>query len=434
MDRMAFLLNMYMSGIKNIEDEIKIEFYGKNVNKNFSVDKNNIKGIYGENGSGKTAIITAVNIVREFIYNPNYLRESQNGILLRELINKNKREFSFKCEFVTHIELFLIIEYEVCFSFDNNDEIYVSYESLKYKANNSKNKQKVFFVCKDGDFVELELEDDLKKEAVEKTRNLLYKQSALYPLFLALGKKTDNNEVAWLILSSAIFFLVVRVYFDREDRHTDYFYKKRINELKDGLSSDELVNELIKGIPTNARKVPINEFQNYENKIRRLETFIKLFKPDLKSIDIETKEDRDYYECELLMNYGSYRVNREFESTGIKKIIELFDAFEQASNGQIVFIDEMDSNINDVYLCKLIEYFTYYGEGQLCFTSHNTNPMSILKENNKSIDFITRNNGIVPWVKNGHYTPENSYKNGMIEGMPYNIDSSDFINVFERGE
>ena len=76
----------------------------------------------------------------------------------------------------------------------------------------------------------------------------------------------------------------------------------------------------------------------------------------------------------------------------------------------------------------------YYGKGQLCFTSHNVDPMSILKENHKSIDFITRDNRIIPWVKNGHYTPENSYRNGMIEGMPYNIDASDFISIFEGGE
>ena len=120
--------------------------------------------------------------------------------------------------------------------------------------------------------------------------------------------------------------------------------------------------------------------------------------------------------------------------TGIKKIIELYDAFVQASNGFIVFIDEMDSNINDIYLCKIIEYFKYYGKGQLCFTSHNVDPMSVLKDNNKSIDFLTRDNRIIPWVKNGHYTPENSYRNGLIEGMPYNIDSSDFISIFERGE
>ena len=124
-------------------------------------------------------------------------------------------------------------------------------------------------------------------------------------------------------------------------------------------------------------------------------------------------------------------MNKEFESTGIKKIIDLYSMFVLASRGAIVFIDELDSNINDVYLCKIIEYFKYYGKGQLCFTSHNTDPMQVLRDNNKSIDFISRDNRIIPWVKNGHYTPDSLYKNGMIDGLPFNIDASDLITVFE---
>ena len=54
----------------------------------------------------------------------------------------------------------------------------------------------------------------------------------------------------------------------------------------------------------------------------------------------------------------------------------------------------------------------------------------ILKDNNKAIDFLTNDNRIVTWVKNGHYSPENCYRNGMIEGIPFNIDASDFLGVF----
>lgn len=58
--------------------------------------------------------------------------------------------------------------------------------------------------------------------------------------------------------------------------------------------------------------------------------------------------------------------------------------------GGIVFIDEFDSNLHDVYLCALLEYLAEYGEGQLCFTTHNVGPMDILKQYNKSIDFYQR--------------------------------------------
>ena len=100
-------------------------------------------------------------------------------------------------------------------------------------------------------------------------------------------------------------------------------------------------------------------------------------------------------------------------------------------SGQIVFIDEMDSNLHDVYLCALLEYLMEYGKGQLCFTTHNIGPMDVLKKNKKSIDFLSVDHKIYPWVKNGNYSPSKLYRNGMIEGSPFNVDSIDFLGVFD---
>ena len=71
-----------------------------------------------------------------------------------------------------------------------------------------------------------------------------------------------------------------------------------------------------------------------------------------------------------------------------------------------------------------------YGKGQLCFTSHNIDIMNVLKDNKYSIDFLNSNQEIVRWINNGNKSPVNTYKNGLIEGMPYNIFATDFIGVF----
>ena len=81
-----------------------------------------------------------------------------------------------------------------------------------------------------------------------------------------------------------------------------------------------------------------------------------------RHIEIEKKEMPDYYKCDLIMVYDHYRINQELESRGIKKRIRLFRYLDGASRGKITFIDELDSNINDVYLDKLIEFFMYYSE------------------------------------------------------------------------
>ena len=134
------------------------------------------------------------------------------------------------------------------------------------------------------------------------------------------------------------------------------------------------------------------------------------------------------------MVYEAYKINAEFESTGIKKLIKLFAYLKEMVNGGIVFIYEFDSNLHDVYLCALLEYLMEYGDGQLCFTTHNVGPMDILKQNKKSIDFLSEDHKIYPWKTNGNYSPSKLYRNGMIEGSPFNVDSIDFIGIFSTDE
>lgn len=102
--------------------------------------------------------------------------------------------------------------------------------------------------------------------------------------------------------------------------------------------------------------------------------------------------------------------------------------------GEIVFIDEFDSNLHDVYLCAILEYLMEHGKGQLCFTTHNVGPMDVLRRRKKSIDFLSENHKIYPWTANGNYSPAKLYRNGMIEGSPFNVDSIDFIGVFDSDE
>ena len=184
-------------------------------------------------------------------------------------------------------------------------------------------------------------------------------------------------------------------------------------------------------ISVNRNRISKDKYDNYTKIVEKLKNFIQIFKPDLTDIDIEKKDDGEVYVCSLNMVYGDYIVNTEFESTGIKKLIKLFAYLQKMAQGGIVFIDEFDSNLHDVYLCALLEYLMEYGKGQLCFTTHNVGPMDVLKRNKKSIDFLSIDHKIYPWTTNGNYSPSKLYKNGMIEGSPFNVDSFDFIGIFD---
>lgn len=443
MENIIYLLNMRICGIKNIKQEIRIDFYKKTVDKNFDPDKYRIKAIYGENGSGKSAIITAVKIFQELILGDNYLNESKTQGFLNEIIHKETCCFHFGCEFLVDTAgCKEIYDYTIHLSKNEKGLYEIQFEKLCWKNGNYANQNyKTIFECKNGELLYINCSDAQKEILKKRSMNLLSTHSLIYLYSIIRGKLTydpqesaADRQLLVHILICLTLVIVTTVFLGDEDQHELYFLRKKL--IGHSLDKQSLQNRLLDyGDLANAfssvneRFVDKDRFENYKSKVARLTKFLKIFKTDLVSIDIDAKERGNQYECDLNLNYGEYSINREFESTGIKKLIRLFDCFVSASTNGIVFVDEMDSNLNDVYLCRLIEYFMYYGKGQLCFTTHNLDPMTILRENKNSIDFLSSDNHLVSWTSRGNASPESYYKNGMIQDLPFNIDATDFVGI-----
>lgn len=439
MDNLVYLLNVRMSGIKSIKNEIRLDFYKKTVDKNFDPDKFRVKAIYGENGSGKTAIITGIKIFQDLMLSNQYLNESKNQRFLDEIINKETSRFTFGCEYITgEEESYIVYDYNFELEKNNKGDYVIKHESLNLKNGNYPNNNYVnVFECDNGELININCNETVKNIIEKKTFNLLNKNPfmSLYIVDYTSVIEKDK-EFSYNIAVMLFLIALINVYINEEDKHDIYFLRKTIRESHE--KSSEYINDINEILDTisvysgfDDNSISKSEFDKYKESVKQLTKFIQIFKRELKSIDIDAKDDGDNYRCELIFNYGNYKVNKEFESTGIKKLVRLYSAFKAANNYGIAFVDEMDSNINNIYLCKLIEYFMYYGKGQLCFTMHNVDPMSLLKQNKNSIDFLSSDNKIVSWVSKGHASPENYYKNGMIENSPFNIDATDFIGIFE---
>ena len=439
MDNLVYLLNVRMSGIKSIKNEIRLDFYKKTVYKNFDPDKFRVKAIYGENGSGKTAIITGIKIFQDLMLSNQYLNESKNQRFLDEIINKETSRFTFGCEYITgEEESYIVYDYNFELEKNNKGDYVIKHESLNLKNGNYPNNNYVnVYECDNGELININCNETVKNIIEKKTFNLLNKNPfmSLYIVDYTSVIEKDK-EFSYNIAVMLFLIALINVYINEEDKHDIYFLRKTIRESHE--KSSEYINDINEILDTisvysgfDDNSISKSEFDKYKESVKQLTKFIQIFKRELKSIDIDAKDDGDNYRCELIFNYGNYKVNKEFESTGIKKLVRLYSAFKAANNYGIAFVDEMDSNINDIYLCKLIEYFMYYGKGQLCFTMHNVDPMSLLKQNKNSIDFLSSDNKIVSWVSKGHASPENYYKNGMIENSPFKIDATDFIGIFE---
>lgn len=442
MDNRFYLLNISVSGIKCIKEEVRLDFYKKTVDKNFNPERYRVKAIYGENGAGKSALVTAIKIFRDLILNDNYLSESKTQEFLDEIINKTSKVFRFRLEFLVNFNNGKIVyQYTVQIGKGKGGLYEIQYEGLKCKNGNyANNIYQTVFESQNGELISATGTEQEKAWVGKKTINLLSAHSFIYLYIMNMSEDATFDESLGSALFISVFAcltltLSLRVYLAETDQHELYFLRKRLKESRlDQQTFMEGIlgrgNNVVSALDVNEKYVEKGEFDNYKEKVGQLTQFIKIFKSDLISIDIDAKEDGERYVCDLNLNYGNYVINKEFESTGIKKLIGLFDCFAAASQGLIVFVDEMDANLNDVYLCKLIEYFMYYGKGQLCFTTHNLGPMSALKENKNSIDFLSSDNHLIPWTSRGNATPENCYRNGMIEDLPFNVEASDFVGIF----
>lgn len=448
----VYLINYSVKGIKALDQTVSLSFYKKTITNPIDFRNYNIKGIYGINGSGKSAIITSVKIFRNLIVDRDYLNNPIVQRQLRELINRKVSKMEFAADFlVTEDNKPVLFHYEVTIKKEKSERLVIERESLSSKAASSRSdNMDLRFEVQNGRIASIiTKEQEVIDHLIDQTNNLL-KASTVSSLFLewvvnmkSERKKLFDEPIFYDLLRLYSFGFSIFVYLDQHDDHADYVIEGAMY----GDNDDELLKELLRGlsvlksprrneISIKKRLVLKKDIDEYGKRIKRLYGFISIFKRDLKNISIDKMDEVEFYKCDLVMEYENYKVSAEFESTGIKKLIKLYEFFDEMAAGNIVFIDELDSNLHDVYLCALLEYLMEYGKGQLCFTTHNIGPMDILKRNKKSIDFLSVNHKIYPWVKNGNYSPANLYKNGMIEGSPFNIDSTDFIGVFstEEGE
>ena len=406
-----FLLNLKLNGIKNIEKEIEIDFYKKDL-KNFSPINYNVKGIFGPNGIGKTAILKSIEIIKNIVINNYYLTDSENLNLLHKLINKNTKKMNIEITFLN-------------FNNKKNDKKYIYYVELEIKHNDifiskesikTENKSKELII-KLGQILNNSLfENSALIEDISK--NLLNKRSILNIIkdFEKDNLLKDNDKETFVNLFN--FFQNLYIKTDR------YQYN-----MLDVINLTDIDDRYDMRIPKKKGILEILK-KDFERKTK----FLKLFKKDLSSISFVKKDDSNYYYLNIFFNYNDLEISYSFESQGIKLLFILHSYLDKILNGGIVLIDEIDSSIHDVYLNKIIEFFSEEGKGQLIFTSHNTTLLNTLRKYNNSIDFINENKEIVSWIKNGNSSAFNKYREGYIRGLPFNIVESDFYEIFSNEE
>ena len=435
---MKRLLQFSTYGIKNIEKMITLDFANQTIEK--GINKiNNVKGIFGYNGAGKSALITSIDYYNKIVCSPNYLLQNDTKDNLNKLVNYVKNEFFISTLF--EFDECVVIKHNIKLNKDDVlSDFIISEESISLSTGRTLNDK--FKLVIEKREKELYIDEKIKNTSSFdydcSLNNLKYNSIVQYMMQKIIDhdkEQKENNELSKLekiVISLYSSVNSILVYMQDSDRHRNYKIDNNlINELLNKTEESKVYLDDSFDIYSSDTIVSKNELKKYIEENKKLERFIKYFKTDLKEIKLITSENRDVYNVRKLFVYENYNVEFEFESSGIKQLVKLYSYLEKCASGRIVFIDEIDTNINAVYFEKLVSFFKNYGEGQLIFTTHNIEAMKALKNQSRSIVVLGVDNKLDTWVSKGNKSPISDYINGDFPNSPMNIEDFDFINLLQ---
>lgn len=434
---MKKLLQLSTSGIKNIERPITIDFANQTINNGIN-KVNNIKGIYGYNGAGKTAFITAMYFYKNIILNSEFLMQNDIKNQLNDLINKNTNVYTCSTTFDIGSKGIVKHSIEVTKNPDSGN-IRITKENLGLLTGRTLNEKYVPIAERINNKVTVYYKlSDSEKKYLNEVEELNASIVSLYinRLFEDFSSRTNNalelsnlDSIMIHFYASAGSIEVCRLKSDDYSINS-YALEQVLNFLSRETQSN-LNLDTFNFYGDDDILVNGNELKAFETENKRLVKFLKLFKPELIDIKLKKEPSGSKYHISRTFVYYNYEVAYKYESSGIKQLVNLFTYLKKCADGNVVFIDEMDVNINTVYFKKLVSYFANFGKGQLIFTTHNIESMDAIKNQRRAINAIGNDGTLETWVGVGNRSPIKDYMGGYFIHSPMNIEDFDFISIFE---
>lgn len=408
-----------MSYIENIRiDNLTIE-YIKNVDKGtISLNYNNpdtfggsVIGVYGQNGSGKTALVSTLDFIKTLLSGESlqddmyYYISSYSSycyVKISFILKINSRPYN--------------VNYEVKIKKDDNYKTRISYEKLEYSSKEYDNLIRI------NNTSLFEVNDEDKESDVTKClygpENKIKRLKSSIVQKLIVYQSLSKNENTSFIFNKNIFSLLKEV--NNEIGYNIVYalhmYSKMnmfIINSNTGLNvlplSIRLTNDdkIIKSdtfkLSLDKNKCDLKTFEITKKVIDQIDILIGALVPNLNieivKLEKELNESgNEIVSFELASSRNGIFTPLKYESEGIKKILCVLSSIIAMYNDPSIFvaIDELDSGIFEYLLGEFIEVINERGKGQLLFTSHNLRPLEVL---DKSNIYITTTNGKNKYIK-----------------------------------
>jgi AAA15 family ATPase/GTPase len=368
--------------------------------------KAEIVGIYGQNGSGKTALVDAMWILKLALTGKKL--PSDTGDYILQTSSTSELRFVFNIE---RDDNKLLVFYEIELSRIEEGKVQITKENLSYKRfvdgewsskagimdYNSKYKDTIFKPVKNFKLLTANNTDNYIALGVSKKLSEKDMTSFIFSTETEeiIKKSHSFNEYTNIIIALK-YYANVNLFIIKNN-YTGIINMNLLIPFSFRLSDEKSVTQGDLGIGLlKPSVVPEHVFEVVKKIIKQMNIVLRTIIPGL-SIDIKNhgkqlKEDgAEGVRIELVSVRGELRIPLKYESDGIKKIISILSTFITMFNNPSVcmVVDELDAGIFEYLLGEILKIIGDSGKGQLIFTSHNLRPLEML--DTTSLVFTTTN-------------------------------------------
>ena len=373
----------------------------KNVSFGIIDFKENITGIYGQNGSGKTALVDAMNILKSVLCSKN-LDFAYDLISINSEVSELNFHFDVTIsekKYKTVLELVLAKTTVLSNEGEQIKKITLKKEIIRYTefSSNKNSRKKILIGTTEKETLK---NNDNLKELISKhkvdlivTKKLSETNSTSFlfnPLLIELLSNLEENKSNKFINAFRKFGLIDLIIITNENLG--------VINLNTIFPLTVKTNRSVGNFIITDQNIVIEE--NLCDEVHKIISQINIvLNSIIPNMSLELFEkNKEFVESDkinVVLQLISIRDNKKIpfknESAGIKKIVSILSALITTYNDKKVclVIDELDSGIFEYLLGELLTILEDGINGQLIFTSHN---LRILEKLNKdSLVFTTTN-------------------------------------------
>lgn len=402
------LSSLTLKNIKNVKNGTIVMPFANE--RKMEYGKAEILGVYGQNGSGKTAIVDALYFLQSIMLGEE-LDQSILDYISADSINAEvNAEFNiFEDDILYEVGYHIVLskmedrvvierEYLNCAinkdGYRTNKNIFMDYQRTQMDSVFKPLKRFDELVGKDK---EIKMDLIVARKMAEKSNCSYIFGSDSREIFF---KKNDEFK-NYATVIRALFKFALKDLFVIRNSHSGMISANfllpmafRIEKEKTGMKGDFAV-PLTKPVILDAeRKDILNEIVNQINIV--LCTIIPGMSIEVRNYGKQAMDSgEEGWKIELMSNRGGKRIIPiRMESEGIIKIVSILNVLIQAFGNPSIclVIDELDAGIFEYMLGELLDIFNKSAKGQLIFTSHNLRALEMLDKDSIMFSTVNPNN------------------------------------------